>query len=98
MARYHDPYTKAIMRGQTASKKPTTHEDSYSSDDNIQGLTDLLVDYPNKTSDNNSNMSESSTNSEMQSPWGCQELRLDEDNDYWNNVLRVHDQTSSEQT
>ncbi|XP_057825453.1 transcription factor MYB17-like [Cryptomeria japonica] len=103
----HDPFSEGTMRGQIECKNPSSHEDSSSSDDavhnrDIQDLTDLLLDSPNysspnKISDNNSNMGELSTNSDLQSAWGWQELRLDEDNDYWNSVLGVHAQTSSGQ-
>ncbi|GLJ14068.1 hypothetical protein SUGI_0225110 [Cryptomeria japonica] len=108
IAESHDPSCKIIMSGQTESEKPPTHEDPSSSDDavhnhDIQGLADLLLSSPingtaNKTRDNNCNMGELRTNSELQSAWGWQELRLDEDNDYWNNVLGVHAHTSSAQT
>ncbi|GLJ14067.1 hypothetical protein SUGI_0225100 [Cryptomeria japonica] len=118
IAESHDPSSNNIMRGQTESKKPSTHEDSSTSDElphehdvvhnhDIQGLTDLLLSSPNngtanKASDNNSNMScmmgELSTNSQLQSTWGWQELRLDEDSDYWNNVLGVHAHTSFAKT
>ncbi|GLJ14081.1 hypothetical protein SUGI_0225450 [Cryptomeria japonica] len=103
----HDPSSEALMRGQIEIENPSSHEYSSRSDGDvynhdIQDLTDLLLDYPNdntvnKTSDNNSNITELNTNSELQSAWGWQELSLDEDNDYWNSVLGVHDQTSSGQ-
>ncbi|GLJ42721.1 hypothetical protein SUGI_0885700 [Cryptomeria japonica] len=115
ISRSHD----SSSRGQTESNKPTTLEDSSSSAElahshdalhnhDIQGLADLLLDFPdnstaNTTCNNTPNniscmMTELSTNYQQQSAWAWQELHLDEDKDYWNNVLVAHAQTSSAQS
>nr|QHG11450.1 R2R3-MYB transcription factor 22 [Taxus chinensis] len=107
--------SSAHMNWANTESNKSNHEDDSSSDElnahghadhnhDIQGFTDLLLDFPdNNIVNNNPNkincmVTDLSTNFQQQSPWPWQELRLDEDRDYWNNVLVIHGQTSSTQT